>query len=91
MDFVYLLNGSAQVTMTLQATNQEQLTKGFVKSFAKKEEKPIKKSATRKIESGDFNLIEAPKTAGISIARFESKNEPNDVLIADNRPRTPSS
>ena len=46
--------------MTMQATNQEQLAKGFIKSFAPEKEQSIKRSASRKIEENIDKIASLP-------------------------------
>ena len=60
MDYIYVLRGSVQVTMTMQATNQEQQNKGFIKSFVDKKENQIKRSASRKIEPDIGKIASLP-------------------------------
>ena len=69
MDYIYVLNGSVQVTMALQATHQEiQNNKTFMMSFG---DKKVKRSMSRKIVR-ETSFDELP--SGVKLGKLGSED-----------------
>ena len=70
MDYIYVLNGSIEVTMNVQATHMEVINTGFTMSF---KENRVRRSASRKVvreTSFDGDLHNC-----IQLKKLESENE----------------
>ena len=72
MDYIYVLNGSIEVTMDLQATHQEVMNTGFAMSF---KDNRVRRSASRKVVRETSFDGDIHNYSGIKLKKLESDHE----------------